>query len=60
MYNKDRRAESSEIIKEGRLIMWYKIRDFGLDLDPQNINFKGDVRVNKSRPKPTEEALAQF
>lgn len=60
MYNKDRRSEANDIVKEGRLIMWYKLRDYGLDLDPQNINFKGDVKVNKQRAKPNEEVLAQF
>ena len=38
MYNKDKRKEAIEVIKEGRMLMWYKMRDFGLDLDPHNIN----------------------
>lgn len=58
MYNKDRRSESNEVVKEGRMIIWYKLRDEGLDLDPQNINFYGDVKVNKQRVKPNEEILA--
>ena len=40
--------------------MWYKLRDLGLDLDPQNINFRGDIKVNKLRPKLTEDVLAPF
>lgn len=38
MYNKDRRSEANEAIMQGRIIIWYKLRDYGLDLDPQNIN----------------------
>lgn len=60
MYNRDHRAEANEAIKEGRMIVWYKLRDYGLDLDLQNINYKGDVKVNKSRPKLTEDVLAQY
>lgn len=60
MYNRDHRAEANEVIKEGRLIMWYKLRDYGLDLEPQNINFKGDVKVNKQRLKLTEDVLALY
>lgn len=47
MYNKDKRSECCDVIKEARLLIWYKLRDYGLDLDPQNINYKGDVKTNK-------------
>ena len=60
MYNKDRRSEANEVVKEGRLIIWYKLRDYGIDLEPQNINFKTDIKVNKSRAKLTEDAIAQY
>lgn len=60
MYNRDRRPEANEAVKEGRLIVWYKLRDYGLDLEQTNINFKGDVKVNKARVKPSEDVLAQF
>ena len=60
MYNKDHRNECTDVSKEGRTIIWLKLRDYGIDLEPQNINSKGDVKVNKSRVKPNEETLAQF
>lgn len=60
MYNKDKRYECADAAKEGRTIMWLKLKDYGIDLDPQNINFKTDVKVNKSRSKPDESVLAQF
>jgi hypothetical protein len=60
MYNKDRRTESNDIVKEGRMIVWYKLRDYGLDLDPQNINVANTVKVNKNRPKLEEGVLAQY
>jgi len=60
MYNRDRRAECNDVVKEGRLIVWYKLRDYGLDLDPQNINAMADVKVNKLRLKVTEDVLAPY
>ena len=60
LYNKEKKADANEIVKEGRLIVWYKLRDFGLDLDPQNINSKNEVKVNRGRSKLTEDVLAQF
>lgn len=60
MYN-SRKGDCVDASKEGRLIIWLKLRDYGLDLEPQNINGRGDVRVNKARVKPNEQdALAQF
>lgn len=42
-------------------MVWLRLRDFGIDLDPQNINFKHtDVKINKARVKPNEEVLAQY
>lgn len=61
MYNRDRRGESADIMKEGRTIVWLRLRDYGIDLEPQNVNFRGtEVKVNKARAKPNEEVLAQF
>jgi len=61
MYNKDKAsAECIEVAKEGRTLVWLKLRDYGIDLDPQNINSSALVKVNKSRSKPNEEVLAQF
>ena len=60
IYNKDKAYDCVDAAREGRSIVWLKLRDLGLDLEPQNINFKTDVKVNKSRTKPSEEALAQF
>ena len=34
MYNKDKRSECLDQVKEGRMIIWYRLRDLGLDLDP--------------------------
>lgn len=34
MYNIDKREESVEVIKEGRMIVWYKLRDQGIEIDP--------------------------
>ena len=42
MYNKDKRFDCVDVAKEGRTIVWLRLRDYGIDLDPQNINFKGD------------------
>jgi hypothetical protein len=48
-------------MKEGRTIVWLRLRDYGIDLEPQNVNFRGnEVKVNKARSKPNEEVLAQF
>lgn len=61
VYNKDKRLDCIELAKEGRAIVWLRLRDFGIDIDPQNVNFKGDqVKVNKARVKPNEEVLAAF
>lgn len=42
IYNKDKHYDCVDNAKEGRAIVWLRLRDYGLDLDPQNINFKGD------------------
>jgi hypothetical protein len=61
LYNKDRRLECQDNVKEGRAIVWLRLRDYGIDLDPQNVNSRGqEVKVNKARVKPNEEVLAQF
>jgi hypothetical protein len=41
MYNKDKRYDCVDAAKEGRTIVWLRLRDYGIDLEPQNINFKG-------------------
>jgi hypothetical protein len=59
MYNRDHRSECADISKDGRTIVWLKLRDYGIEIDPQNINFKfGEVKINKARVKPNEEVLA--
>ena len=60
MYNRDRRAACIDVAKEGRLIAWYKLRDLGLDLDPQDANANATVKVNKQRLKATEDVLAPY
>ena len=60
MYNIDKREESCEVVKEGRLVAWYRLRDQGIDIDPQNIN-REVVMVNGARDKPNEqETFAKF
>ena len=34
MFNKDKRYDSVDIVKEGRSIVWLRLRDYGIDLDP--------------------------
>jgi len=34
MYNIDKREEAVEVIKEGRMIVWYRLRDFGIEIEP--------------------------
>lgn len=34
IYNKNILSTVCDPIKEGRMIVWYKLRDFGLDIDP--------------------------
>jgi hypothetical protein len=60
MYNIDKRDEAIEVIKEGRMIVWYKLRDYGIEIDPQNINAATDVFVDQSRKALSEDALSGF
>lgn len=55
MYNIDKRIESCEVVKEGRLLAWYRLRDQGIEIDPLNINKTGSVLVNSERKKVSEE-----
>jgi hypothetical protein len=60
MYNIDKRDEACDIVKEGRLLAWYKLRDQGIEIDMQNINCRGDVLVINDRKRPSEDVLTQF
>lgn len=60
MYNIDKREEAVEVVKEGRMISWYKLRDQGIEIDPQNINSATDVLVDVNRKVLSEESLAAF
>jgi hypothetical protein len=60
MYNIDKRDEAVEVVKEGRMIVWYKLRDYGIEIDAQNINAATDVSVDQSRKVLSEDALANF
>jgi len=43
------------------MILWYRLRDLAIEIDPQNINDKTrHLLVNKDRPKLSEEVLAQY
>jgi len=60
MYNIDKSEEAAEIIKEGRLIAWYRLRDQGIEIDQQNINGLLDVNVDSQRKKIDDGAVSQF
>ena len=60
MYNIDKSEEAAEVIKEGRLIAWYRLRDQGIEIDQQNINGLGDVNVDSQRKKIDDGAVSQF
>lgn len=60
MYDIDKRDEAVEIVKEGRMIAWYKLRDQGIEIDPQNINVATDVLIDGSRKPYTDDALSAF
>ena len=60
MYNIDKREEAVEVIKEGRMIVWYKLRDYGIEIEPQNINATTNVFTDLSRKALSEDALSAF
>lgn len=60
MYNIDKRDEALTVVKEGRMIAWYKLRDQGIEIDQQNINMATDVLVDMNRKVLTEDVLANF
>lgn len=60
MYNIDKRDEAVEVIKEGRMLIWYKLRDFGIEIEPQNINSVTDVLIDQGRKPLTEDAVSGF
>lgn len=60
VYNIDKRDEAVEIVKEGRMISWYKLRDQGIEIDPQNINMATDVLVDSNRKALSDESLANY
>jgi len=33
MYNIDKNEEAADVIKEGRLVAWYRLRDQGIEID---------------------------
>jgi hypothetical protein len=33
MYNIDKSEEAGDVVKEGRLIVWYRLRDQGVEID---------------------------
>lgn len=60
MYNIDKREEAVDVIKEGRLIAWYKLRDQGIEIDQQNLNSFTDVLVDLNRKELTNDVLSGF
>ena len=45
LYKLRQSDEACKVIKEGRLIAWYRLRDQGIEIDQQNINSVGKVFV---------------
>jgi len=60
MYNIDKREEAVEVVKEGRMISWYKLRDQGIEIDAQNINHATDVLVDNNRKPLSDDALSAY
>ena len=60
LYNMGKKDEACEIVKEGRKIAWYRLRDQGIEIDQQNINSATDILVQNDRKKPNEDALAGY
>ena len=63
LYNKSRSLESMRFFKDGRIQAWLQMRDFGLEIEPVNINFAAErngVLVDSAREKTSEEVLAQY
>jgi len=60
LYNKDKRADTGEIIREVRMVLLKRLRQLGLEINNQNINTKEATMVNKNRVKVNEEILAQY
>ena len=50
--------EACKVIKEGRLIAWYRLRDQGIEIDPQNINSVGKVFVRND--EKSDDSLEKF
>ena len=34
MYNRDKRFECVEVARDGRALVWMKLKDYGIDIDP--------------------------
>ena len=60
LYNLGKKDDACDIVKEGRKIAWYRLRDQGIEIDQQNINKATDVSVQNDRKRPNEEVLAAF
>lgn len=60
MYNIDKSEEAGDVVKEGRLICWYRLRDQGVEIDQHDINGLGDVKVDSQRKKIDDEAAAAY
>lgn len=60
MYDIDKREEAVEVIKEGRLIAWYKLRDQGIEIESSNINKGGQVLVDNKRKPLSEDVLSAY
>lgn len=45
LYNLGKQDDACNIVKEGRKIAWYRLRDQGIEIDQQNINKSVEVLV---------------
>jgi len=57
LYNRDKRPEVGEIVKEVRTLLLKRMRQLGLEINNQDVNADCKALLNKNRPKLTEEGL---
>ena len=57
LYNKMKSAEACQVVEEARKLTWSRLREYGVEVDQQDINGHGDVKVWEDRKPATEEGL---
>lgn len=56
-YNQSKSEDAVQVVEQGRKITWQRLREYGLEVFPQDINGHGDVLVWENRKRVTEEDL---